>query len=207
MKPPAKNSPWKTFHTRPEDGSEAGDYYDSTESERYAESNAMRRIQRQLTLRALELAQITLSSSVLDAGCGTGFSLEVLKEVGYNRIAGFDAVPALLKHARAKGFTVKKGDLREIPFKDGLFDSIISVSALQWILAEKTVENASKAAQEFWRVLKPNGIVVIQFYPRSEEEAMLAAKAFRAKGFAVRLITDNPQNPRKRKVFLLLKKP
>ncbi|PIU81238.1 hypothetical protein COS70_05125, partial [Candidatus Micrarchaeota archaeon CG06_land_8_20_14_3_00_50_6] len=71
----------------------------------------------------------------------------------------------------------------------------------------KTVENASKAAQEFWRVLKPNGIVVIQFYPRSEEEAMLAAKAFRAKGFAVRLITDNPQNPRKRKVFLLLKKP
>jgi len=201
-----KESPWKTFHVRPEDDKPVHEHYSSEESKRYAESNAMRRIQRELTLRCLDLARFPLNSRVLDAGCGTGFSLEVLKEVGYKKIAGFDAVPSLLEFAKKKGFRVKQGDLRDIPFSDRSFDAIVSVSVLQWILAQNPEQNAAKAASEFWRVLSPKGIAVIQFYPRSEEEAMLAAQAFRAKGFKTTLVTDNPDNPRKRKVFVLLKR-
>ncbi|NYZ74679.1 class I SAM-dependent methyltransferase, partial [Candidatus Micrarchaeota archaeon] len=119
---------------------------------------------------------------------------------------GFDAVPALLKHARRKGFKVKEGDLRDIPFRNNSFDAIVSVSVLQWILAKDAEKNAAKAANEFWRVLTKKGAAVIQFYPRSEEEVMLAAKAFRGKGFKTTFVTDNPDNPRKRKVFLLLRR-
>ncbi|NYZ75165.1 methyltransferase domain-containing protein, partial [Candidatus Micrarchaeota archaeon] len=124
-------SPWKTFHVRPEDDKSVHEHYSEEEAQRYAESNAMRRIQRELTLRCLDLVRIPLKARVLDAGCGSGFSLEILKEVGYNKIAGFDAVPALLKHARRKGFKVKEGDLRDIPFRNNSFDAIVSVSVLQ----------------------------------------------------------------------------
>jgi len=199
-------SPWKTFHVRPEDEKEVGEYYSEEEAERYAHSNAMRRIQRQLTMRALELARIPFTARVLDAGCGTGFSLEVLKEAGYKKIAGFDAVPALLKHAKQKGFKARKGDLRCIPFPDKSFDAIISISALQWILAKNACENAARAAKEFNRVLSEKGTAVIQFYPRSQEQATVAARAFRREGFKTILVTDNPANPVKRKVFLLLRK-
>ncbi|MEW5954941.1 MAG: methyltransferase domain-containing protein [Candidatus Micrarchaeota archaeon] len=199
-------SPWKTFHVRPEDEKAVHEHYSPEEAKRYAESNAMRRIQRQLTLRALELARIPLSARVLDAGCGTGFSLEVLEEARYKKIAGFDAVPSLLEFAEKKGFKVRQGDLRDIPFQSNSFDAIVSISVLQWILAKDAKENAAKAAKEFRRVLSPRGIAVIQFYPLSEEEAMLAARAFKNEGFKTTLVTDNLRNPRKRKVFMLLRR-
>lgn len=200
-------SPWKTFHVRPEDEHSGPEhYYSAGEAVRYAESNAMRKIQRELTLRALELARIPLEAKVLDAGCGTGFSLEVLREVGYDQIAGFDAVDDLLKHAVAKGFEAKKGDLRKIPFSANSFDAIVSISVLQWILVSNAEANLQKAANEFWRVLRKGGSAIVQFYPRSEAEAVAAGKAFLAAGFVGKLIIDNPENARKRKVFLLLKK-
>ncbi|MGC8851218.1 MAG: class I SAM-dependent methyltransferase [Candidatus Micrarchaeia archaeon] len=199
--------PWRSFHVRPEDEHyDVATYYSGAEASRYASSNAMKKIQHNLTLRALELALFPLDWRVLDAGCGAGFSLEVLREAGYKKIAGFDAVLDLLEHAKKKGFAVRLGDLRSIPFPARSFDAILSISALQWLTARNAKENLEKVASEFWRVLKHGGKAVIQFYPRSEEEALEAGKAFRARGFKTTIVTDNPKNPRKRKVFILLSK-
>jgi len=195
---------WKSFHVRPEDEKTAVDYYDEKEAERYAKSNAMRKIQEQLTLRAVELARFPIGSKIIDAGCGSGFSSEILREIGYE-VYPFDIIPAFVKKCREKNFDAKVGDLRKFPFKEK-FDGIVSISVLQWVSASGMGEVA-KVAKEFWNHLKKGGKAVVQFYPKSEAEAMQIAKAFHEKGFAVKLVTDNPANSRKRKVFILLEKP
>lgn len=199
-----KESEWKSFHVRPEDEKSAAHYYDAAEAERYAKSNAMRKIQEQLTLRAVELAKFPLGSKIVDAGCGPGFSSEILREIGYE-VYSFDLIPAFVQQCRQRGFDAKVGDLRKFPFS-GKFDGIVSISVLQWVSAGGMGEVA-KVAAEFWNHLKKGGRAVLQFYPKSEAEAMQCAKVFQQKGFAVKLVTDNPANPRKRKVFILVEKP
>lgn len=197
-------SEWKSLHVRPEDEKTAVHYYDVVEAERYANSNAMRKIQEQLTLRAVELAKFPLGSKIIDAGCGPGFSSEVLREIGYG-VYPFDLIPQFVEKCREKNFNAKVGDIRKFPFS-GKFDGIVSISVLQWVSA-KGMDEVAKVAVEFWIHLKKRGKAVVQFYPKSEAEAMQCAKVFREKGFAVKLVTDNPANSRKRKVFILLEKP
>ncbi|MFH0923006.1 MAG: class I SAM-dependent methyltransferase, partial [Candidatus Micrarchaeota archaeon] len=99
---------WKIKNSkRPEKTASATEYYG--ENAPYASSSAIRRIQRKITLRALELAMFPLSWKVLDAGCGSGFSLEILREIGYS-CAGFDVSPAMVSLAKKKGFVAKVGD-------------------------------------------------------------------------------------------------
>lgn len=186
---------------RPEDVfSDAKEFYEERETERYASSRAMHRAQRGLTLRALELALFPLDSTLLDAGCGNGFSMQVLKEVGYAGVKGVDASPSMVVQAKARGFDAFEGDLRKLPFPNASFDGIISVSALQWL----KVGDVQRVAREFRRVLRAGGKVVAQFYPKSEGEMMAFARSFSEAGFATRVVVDNPMNARKRRVFLLL---
>ncbi|MBI5635916.1 class I SAM-dependent methyltransferase [Candidatus Micrarchaeota archaeon] len=197
---------WKSFHVRPEDTKTALDYYDADESKRYSLSNAMRTIQRKITFRCVQIAGLINTKSVLDAGCGPGFSLDALAELGFEDIAGFDVVPAFVKIAKGRGYKVKLGDLREIPFENESFDGIVSVSSLQWILEHNMKSSVRKCAREFRRVLKEGGRAAIQFYPKSEQQAIDAGRVFRQNGFKVIVITDNPNLARKRKIYLYLEK-
>ena len=195
---------WKTTHNRPEDIYENADkFYEEKEATRYALSNTMRKTQRELTMRALEFQVPPLSAKVLDAGCGCGFSLEVLKEIGYTNIKGFDLTPRFVEVAKQKGYAVRIGDLRKIPYSER-FDVIISISALQWITASNLEKNVKKTAKEFNRLLNPEGCALIHFYPKTEVELMHTARVFNENGFAVKVVTDNPNNAKKRKNFLVL---
>jgi ubiquinone/menaquinone biosynthesis C-methylase UbiE len=64
----------------------------------------------------------------------------------------------------------------------------------------------SKAAKEFYRVLKNGGGAVVQWYPKSEDEMLASADEFKRAGFEVTLRVENPDNPRKRRVFMLCDK-
>jgi len=55
-------------------------------------------------------------------------------------------------------------------------------------------------------VLKDKGKAVFQFYSKSEEEAIKTAKLFSKQGFEVQLVTDYPENSKKRKTYILLEK-
>ncbi|VVB67894.1 Trans-aconitate 2-methyltransferase [Candidatus Norongarragalina meridionalis] len=191
---------WRVKRERPEETvGDAVKYYAET-GKHYAESNAYRRIQRDITLRSLMLLLPPLTARVLDAGCGNGFSMEILREAGYKRIRGFDISPEMIEEAKKKKFEVKVGDLRKIPYPARSFDAIISVSALQWVKAEQM----PSVAREFRRVLVSKGKAVVQFYPKSEEDLMHAARCFKHAGLRTAIITENADNPRKRRVFLLL---
>jgi len=194
-------------HDRPEDSHVAGDFYESGEGDSHRDKNAIRNIQGKITLRALELLAVAPPAKLLDAGCGSGFSSLIAKEVGFE-VCGFDLDRKMVAAAKNAGVEAKVGNLTKIPFKDASFDAAISISALQWLGAGKSPKDALeeyyKSAMEFARVLKPASRAVIQFYPKDEDEAFCAGKAFRKAGFAVRLQIDSADNPKRRKTYLVL---
>ena len=196
-----KESEWKSFHVRPEDEKTLEDFYTTAEAKRYASSNSMRKIQEGLTLRAVEMMQLPIGSTVIDAGCGPGFSTAILHEIGYEVLA-FDALPVFVELCRKNGFDAKVGDIRKFPFSEKV-DGIVSISVLQWVIAQG-LDETHKVAVECWKHLKPGGKAVFQFYPHSESEAMQIARIFKDTGFKTTLVTDNPKNAKKRKLFLFL---
>ncbi|HLC47499.1 MAG TPA: methyltransferase domain-containing protein [Candidatus Norongarragalinales archaeon] len=199
---------WKVRRERPEEKfkGNAGEFY-SMEGAAY-EKNAIRHIQEKILLRGLQLVQFQPHSKLLDVGCGTGLGMKILKALGF-KVEGIDVSKELLAIAKKRKLAVKLGDMRSIPFLDSNFDGIVSISALQWVTSRMDFEGKAdlkKTAGEFYRILKPSGKALIQFYPRSEEEMMLAGKAFKDAGFKVRIEIENERNARKRRIYLLLSK-
>jgi 18S rRNA (guanine1575-N7)-methyltransferase len=145
---------------------------------------------------------------MLDVGCGTGLSLEVLKERGFSAV-GIDISQPMLDIAKRKHLKVKRADFTSLPFKDGSFDAIVSISSLQWIYGksyEDIVEKYSRTAKEFYRVLKEKGKAVIQFYPKTDEEFTLAVVQLKKAGFEVMIAVDYPHIRKKTKKFIILNK-
>ncbi|MEP0265470.1 class I SAM-dependent methyltransferase [Dokdonia sp.] len=96
---------------------------------------------------------------ILDAACGPGKYAEILLSEGAE-VVGFDISPEMIKHAKARNkgegsFFVH--DL-EKPFdllKDNSFDVIVCALAMHYI------EDWNQTLQEFYRVLRPHGTLVI----------------------------------------------
>ncbi len=199
-----KKKGWVVKRERPEEKiGDARIFYDEQgEAERYSQSGALQRIQKRLTLKALLYAEFPEGARLLDAGCGNGYSALIAKEAGY-AVKGFDISPTMVEIARRGGVDARVGDLRKIPFRAKEFDGVFSVSALQWL---KKTDDLAKAAGEFYRVLKRGGGAVVQWYPKSEEEMLAAADEFKRAGFEVTLRVENPDNARKRRVFMLCDK-
>jgi len=98
---------------------------------------------------------------VLDAGCGAGHTGLALAKQGIPIIA-YDITEAMLaqvrKNATEMGLdnvTVEQGSVASLPFSDQAFDVIVSrYSAHHW-------QDVEDALEEFKRVLKPKGLLVI----------------------------------------------
>ena len=115
----------------------------------------------------MELLKANLSSlpdanftDVLDLGCGPGTYVRYLCG-NYQRVVGLDySIPSLLK---ARGKDQKKkgiyigGDAYALPFKENAFDLILSIGTLQ------SMEKPEKVINEIKRVLRPNGILILEF--------------------------------------------
>ena len=95
---------------------------------------------------------------LLDAGCGTGGMLEVLRaEDAAWRLAGLDFSAEALRHAGGRGFTeLVQGSVDALPQADAAFDAVVSLDVLYF----EGVDEA-RALSEFHRVLRPGGLVVL----------------------------------------------
>lgn len=100
---------------------------------------------------------ITLrNNKVLDAGCGTGGNFKLLKQFG--TVVGIDLSDLAIRLAKEKGITnIKKGSVDNIPFPTNSFDLITCFD----VLGHKQV-NENKALSEIFRVLKPNGFILMR---------------------------------------------
>ncbi len=95
---------------------------------------------------------------ILDVGCGTGIFTTDLLEAG-SRVVGLDISRPMLMAARGKRGTshldLVQADMLHLPFADGCFDKVVSVTALEF------VAQARQAVDEMFRVVRPTGTVVV----------------------------------------------
>jgi 18S rRNA (guanine1575-N7)-methyltransferase len=187
------------------------DYFDESRCSEYSRSKSMMRIQRRITLRALELLEIPKDNLlILDAGCGPGFASFYLDELNYTLIA-LDLIPYFLKYYDMRIVNPISADMCLLPFKPNKFDVILSISALQWVFREIHNEsmklNLINLIQSFYYVLKPNSKAIFQFYPKNTAVMDSIGKIItNNSSFKGNYIIDNPENPKKRKIFLILQK-
>lgn len=95
------------------------------------------------------------SLDILDAGCGTGKILELLK--GYGNVTGLDVSRDAISFARMRntGVGLLLGSAVSLPFDNNTFDCVVSSDVLCSISDDK------RAVKEFLRVLKKSGILII----------------------------------------------
>ncbi len=91
---------------------------------------------------------------ILDVGCGSGGTSTAFLQFG--QVTGTDFSSLALKFAKNRGLTnVVKSSVTSIPFSSEKFDIITVLDVIEHVKEDNLVLN------EIWRMLKPNGIVVV----------------------------------------------
>ena len=153
--------------------------------------------------RELTTAGVAGGAAVLDAGCGTGgmiLRLRAPQSAGGNqpgwRWSGIDFMPLACELAQKRcgpETDIRQASITALPFADASFDAVVSADVIC------QVTEADVAVREFFRVLRPGGVVVINVpaymwmwsyhddscetkhrYTRPEVEALLRAAGFGA---------------------------
>ncbi|KAH3668866.1 hypothetical protein OGAPHI_002621 [Ogataea philodendri] len=199
--------------SRPEQIAPPEIFYNDDESQKYTTSTRVQHIQAQMTFRALELLNLEPNKThfLLDVGCGSGLSGEILTEE--NQIwVGMDIAPSMLATALDREVD---GDLflsdmgTGVPFRAGTFDAAISISAIQWLCNADSTLNEPKARlarffNTLYAALKRGGKFVGQFYPANENQIIQITGAAKVAGFQCGVVVDDPESKKKKKHYLVL---
>lgn len=169
-----------------------------------------------MTRRALELLNLDSPSLILDVGCGSGLSGEILSSIpedegGPHVWVGMDISASMLDVALQRDV---EGDLlladigQGVPFRAGTFDAAISISAIQWLCNAESSETSpagrlSRFFNGLYSSLRRGGRAVCQFYPKNDvQRNMITAAAVKA-GFGAGILEDDP-GTKNAKLYLVL---
>ncbi len=103
--------------------------------------------------------------SVMDLGCGTGRHSIYLAQQGFKVYAtdisqtGLEITKSKAEKLNLSNIEFEQQDMRDISFDDNSLDGILCV----WTTGHGTLEDSRKNVNEIYRVLKPNGVVVIDY--------------------------------------------
>lgn len=111
---------------------------------------------------AYEHAATLVSGTVLDAGCGEGYGLEVLRAAGARGVIGVEVDAATADHARARYargdaamVDVVEADLDDLPLVDDTLDGAVCLQVVEHLA------DAVAALAEVVRVVHPGGTLVV----------------------------------------------
>ena len=137
------------------------EYIDSTIDQYY------RPLQGYFMQKRLELVYLTLGNRkvdrILDVGYGGGTFMPMLSRIG-KKLYGIDTMPypekvkKILKKENVKAELIV-GSIFKTPYKESFFDRIVCVSVLEHFKGREL----NKAVSEMYRILKPNGLLVMGF--------------------------------------------
>ena len=207
------------FMSRPEHIAPPEIFYGQDEAQKYTSNSRIAAIQAEMSLRAVELLHLPSPDSpsyspryLLDIGCGSGLSGEILDEDGHCWV-GLDIAPAMLAVARQRQV---QGDLCLADvglglamFKPGTFDGVISISVLQWLCnADHAHHHPHQRLSRFFMTLYAclvrGARAIFQFYPENDAQLDLIMKSATRCGFTGGLVVDYPQSVKARKFYLCL---
>ena len=115
----------------------------------------------QATLRALVAAGPVGGVAVLDAGCGEGYGLELLRAAGADQVIGADLDHRTVAHARAvygaadPAIEVVEAELRELPLADDAVALCVSFQVIEHL------HDIPGYLAELQRVTAPGGTIMI----------------------------------------------
>jgi SAM-dependent methyltransferase len=90
---------------------------------------------------------------ILDAGCGSGRTLDEL--AGYGEARGVDLSPAAVEATRARGHDAQLAAVEDLPFPDASFDLVTCLDVI-----EHTPDDR-RTLSELRRVTRPGGVLVV----------------------------------------------
>jgi SAM-dependent methyltransferase len=131
------------------------------------------------TLQLIGKLSLPLGSHILEVGCGTGRTACFLAAKGY-KVTALDIRSEMVSKARIRAEKEQvqvhwvEGDACQLPFEDQTFDMVMVESVSNFT-------DATKAASEYFRVLKAGGVMVDREVIRTKElppEAKLAICSF-----------------------------
>ncbi|MFN2204145.1 MAG: class I SAM-dependent DNA methyltransferase [Caldilineaceae bacterium] len=109
------------------------------------------------TAAAIARNYIPLSSSIMDAACGSGLTGIALRNLGYTDIHGMDISSSLLKLAEHTGAysSLRKVDMQEtpLPIDDNKYDAVTFIGALTYF-------ETNEVLKQLCRIVRPKGYVV-----------------------------------------------
>ncbi|KAL8680197.1 MAG: hypothetical protein Q9186_003609 [Xanthomendoza sp. 1 TL-2023] len=202
--------------SRPEEILPPDLFYNDRESRKYTTSSRIQNVQSDMTHRALELLQLDGPSLIMDIGCGSGLSGDILSSIspadgGPHIWVGMDISASMLDIALQRDV---EGDLllsdigQGIPFRAGTFDAAVSISAIQWLCNAESSEvspqgRLSRFFNGLYASLRRGGQAVCQFYPKNDAQRSMISKSAIKAGFGAGVLEDDP-GTKHSKLYLVL---
>ena len=134
-------------------------YFDRKVAEAYRERWKDYRSGRLDSLREAFVAMLPERGRVLDAGCASGRDVRHLLDLGVEHVYGLDLSPELARLAKKThpDGSYAVGDVRKLPYRDGVFDGIHCMS----VFLHLQPDSIREALSEFYRTLKRGGVVYL----------------------------------------------
>jgi 18S rRNA (guanine1575-N7)-methyltransferase len=203
---------------RPESKAPPDVFYNDKEARKYVFHAHTVQVQTRLAERALELLDLSNSlqaagpALILDLGCGTGLSGDVLTQAGHVWV-GLDISSSMLAVAVERdvdGDLIRQDLGQGLPFRIGCFDGAVSISVLQWLCqAERSEQDPRQRLFMFFMTLyaclRRGARAVFQFYPSHEREIEFIFVQAKRAGFDGGLVVDYPNSSRAKKFYLVLR--
>ncbi|KAL9607996.1 MAG: hypothetical protein Q9167_007143 [Letrouitia subvulpina] len=191
-------------------------YYDDNEARKYTTSSRIQTVQAEMAHRALELLDLDVPSLILDIGCGSGLSGEIISSIepvdgGPHTWVGMDISASMLGVALQRDV---EGDLmladigQGLPFRSGAFDAAISISAIQWLCNAESSEASpqgrlSRFFNGLYACLRRGGRAALQFYAKDDAQRKMISDAAIRAGFKAGVLEDDA-GTKNRKFYLVL---
>jgi ubiquinone/menaquinone biosynthesis C-methylase UbiE len=122
----------------------------------------------------IELMNVQKGDRILELGCGAGYAIKLILEKDLTQeIVGLDISPTIIvsakfrnkKAIREKRAKLVQANLNKLPFENENFNSVFSIQTIYfWTDIDTTLS-------EIYRVLKPDGIVVLTFSDGKDDDA------------------------------------
>lgn len=144
-------------------------YYDVVDAVWY-DSGYYHRQELEVVTRCFKASAAPLE--LLDAGCGPGRHARALADLGH-AVAAVDVSTEMLHRAgamthRAGDIAFVAADVRQLPFSSDSFDGVVCIEVLEHL--PNHLEDADLALAEFARVLRGDGLLVVEAPLQPHEE-------------------------------------